>query len=291
MKFLLKSFLPWVVIATVALPLFALDTNQPISTVPALRSGPGLTWKKVNPDGSETVETQLADKPRRFVAVITVHKQDGTAVQIPKYALDVKNFRGSATYYARLPQTVRLKPTFVNFIISCTVGSKPDNGSVINVDGAIFGFQVTNVGSEKNPVYRAKAAYMDTDANGKKVWKPLNYGISIQVDKGITGSPKLGVYLDYAHHSWAFYRSDILIKGNLPLFSEDGPPKISLRAGLLDTDVLALKDLEISNKPYSRPDFYLPVVNGKIDFAKAIRERDPRLRPAGGNATPLKPVR
>ena len=266
-------------IVAAAMPLLAVDSNSVVDNGP--HPGPGLTWKKINQGGGETIETELADKTRPAVAKINVVKQDGSTVQRVLYGLDVKRFRGSAVHYAILPASVRQKPTFVDFILSGTVGSEPDSGSVINVDGAILGFQFAKAGSAQKPTYRAQAVYMDADANGNKRWKPTGYSTFIMPGQEMDGAAKLGIRLDYVHHRWAFYRSDILVKDNLPLFSQNGPPKISLRAGLLDTDVLALEELKISDKPYSRPDIYLPAVNGKIDIAKAKREHDPRLHPPG----------
>lgn len=244
---------------------------------------PKLTWNKVKSDGTQELAPELQDKTPGKATVIRKNP-DGSQRISTLNSIDLKTFQGQAVYRSELPSSVRKNVTFVNFRVSGTPGEKVEDGSVINIDGAILGFQARQP-SSRQPYESIRAQLMvrDLSPDGNLTWRAVNWWMSIDPQKYITVSAPIGVKLDHATNTWALYHNDLLVAENLPLFYDEKKPTVSVRAGDGPSDILELKVFKVSDKPKGRnEDGQLPATDGKIDFAKAVRENDPRLKPAGG---------
>lgn len=227
-----------------------------------------LKWDKLNPDGSrQDLPDANADKPK---ARAVRKKEDGTIVS--REASPAIQRRGSSIYVADLPEAVRRELLFVDFSISGTAGSTADQGSIIDIDGAIIGFQL------EPEVNRAEVMVLVLGGDDQPVWRKAGWGLPIDPNKQVTASPRMAVRLDYKNSRWALFANDVLVAGDLPLFSDKGAPTIRLKAGLLETDLLILKRIRIADKPSGRDKKFIPAgPDGRIDYAKARAENDPRL--------------
>jgi len=261
---------PLIAVCAFALPPSEASAKDEAKS-PATLNQP-LKWHKVGKDGRRE---ELAKSPANGPKASAVFKKpDGSAGT--RQISPALRLTGDAYYVAELPDAVRSDPLFVDFSISGTAGSTPDQGSIINVDGAVIGFQL------RPGVDRADVMVLDIGSDGQPIWHKAGWGLPIDPTKHITASPRMAVRLDHKNVEWSLYANDVLVMGGLPLLAakDKGAPAITLKAGPVDSDTLVLKRIRIGVKPSGRGKEFLPAgPDGWIDFAKARTENDLRLGP------------
>lgn len=233
---------------------------------------PELKWSM---SGSGEVKLPKKSDPQKQATVKTKDGK-GQDVEVKVSPLQITTFRGTATYIAELPQRVRQKPTFVNFLLSATPGTTPQDGSIFNIDGAIFSF--VEVPTSANQMPKARLMVQDVKPDGSILWRTVNWTVTMDAE-AMTVSPPMGVRIDYANKTWALYHYDLIIAEGLPLFVSAKKPTITVTPGRVVTDIALLKELRISGIPRSRPqNLAVPLKNGRIDIETAVKENDPRLK-------------
>lgn len=231
-----------------------------------------LTWQTLDQSGKPKAVKALADKEQP--SALFQKKDAAGRVVSSKYirALDIKTFTGNTTYFAELPKRIRERLTFVEFVAAGTVGETAESSSMINIDGAVISFQPSKVGHGK----RVDLVVMDIK-DGKQTWVPAGFSVSAQAADGLALTPRMAVRIDRSTNTWALYYTDIKLRDNLPLISKGANAQIAVRAGVADGDKLLVKEIRIGNVATKRGADFLPATDGKIDFAKAKEQGDPRL--------------
>lgn len=237
---------------------------------------PDLCWRIVNSDGTGIVVPELASKPRPKLRRVRESKS-GEKQSFEVRALDVKDFRGANTYVADLPKRVRSEVTYVNMIFEATPSQNPDNGSLLDVDGARIGFKLMTQSANGSMLPRAQLVVEVDNDDGVKEWKPVPLILAIDPEKNLSKSPEICVCLDHKHNTWSLYIKDIRLIEALPLAGNQDTPIIRVSAGAAATDAFRLKSLRLDDKPSARPKkLFAPAKDGRIDF-EHVKKTNPDL--------------
>lgn len=268
----MKLFLT-IAFALTPFSLFA-EKMGPVSKEDRRSEQPVLTWHASNDAKTEHAEAPTTSKKGPD---LTFSAKNGTReIKYNVPALQITTFRGDVTYNADLPSKVRDRRMFVNLRVSATPGTSPGDGSVVNIDGAIFTFvEVPQTSAAK--ARRARLFVRDVSKDGAPTWNAQNWIIALD-SNGRTSPSLIGIHLDYKNLSWTLYHNDLVVTENLPLLPTSKNATVSVCAGKVKTDSLLVKDLAISGLPHLRPaDLRVPAQDGQIDVEKAIRDHDPHL--------------
>lgn len=189
-------------------------------------------------------------------------------------------FSGDTTYSTTLPEAVRDSSQFVHFIFSGTARPSPDEGTVLNFDGAWLGLIAKRDDSTDQGT--AQVVVRDFDPKGALSWKPVGilFHLSPQQD-AIIASPTLAIRFDHAAQSWSLYLKDVAMAENLPLLSDGPAPKLSVRAGLAG-DQARLIDLQIGDRPLARENAP-SAVQGRTTLAAEFAAGNPKVRAFRGS--------
>lgn len=277
-RWLKTSLFYMVVIAsTVRLSAAAKEAKPEPATPPA--SDDVLVWKKQGgPDKKSDEVENLAPAAKKGLQIkqVTKDKKGKVIKSRDVQLLDPKLFFTGEVYFAKLNERVRQKPTFVHFLISGTAKEKPEDGTIINIDGAIIGFKAKR--DEVTGRGIARLVALKDMVNGERVWAPAGINVLLGPRDIVTGSPPLAARLDYAHRTWSLYTGDIILAEGLPLFSDNGHPTVSIRAGAGPGDMAIIKKFELHDNPGGRSAEFIRSTNGKIDAVRAFNEGHPSVR-------------
>ena len=262
------------VLAIASHPALAVPPNPSVHGTDDLDKVLGQ-WMRMNDDGSETgIAASTTSGPQSVK--INAQDKSGKPVDLAMTFFPTNRFAGHQTEYLRLPGYVRAKPTFINFFIHATPAADPDNGTIVNVDGAIIGFQQV-VATDGSGIL-ARIVVKSIDSHGKPVWQNSKIVLSLSAGGPRAVGVRLGVRLDPENSRWSLYLTDMNAADDIPLFAEQKDARLSIRAGLLDTDVVSISDLTVGPHPYFRSADYLPAdANGHLDVGSARKEHDPRV--------------
>ncbi len=238
-----------------------------------------LRWQKRDAAGWSTglVPELQPREGKRVIGHKIKRAPDGAITERHEMrALDPKIFHGSDTFFAELDPSVRAAPAYLHFMLSGVMRARPEEGTILNIDGAVLGFreQPPRVAGEAPKL--AELVTYDVDAAGAFVWRPTGVFFTLHADRPLSAAPKLCVRLDHAAQSWTLLARDIVVAGDLALFSVEERPVVSIRAGL-PGDEAWLKDLKVRRAPPRRPPHFLPAENGRLDLARAYAEGDERV--------------
>lgn len=195
-------------------------------------------------------------------------------------------FLDDVVYHGELPTKVRQGVTFIHFALDATANASPEDGTLINIDGAVLGYKATR--DETTGRGTAELVTMDMTPDGKSDWKGTGYYFMLGPQGGFTGAPTLCVKVDSGNGTWTLYARDIIIRENLPLLTTEALPTISVRAGRVG-DAAVLLDLKVADAPPTRNPAYVKSLNGRVDLAKAHQEGHPNVR-TGGERFPDSPT-
>ena len=194
------------------------------------------------------------------------------------YSVKPKDFINDDIYYGELPNQIRTDRDFAHFILHGTARDNPDDGTVLNIDGAVIGFLVR---PNKNPDSEgyARLAVKTIGADGSTRWVPLNILLHLIPGQRIS-LPKLAVHFNRQTNTWALYLKDIIIQDKIPLLGTDDVPTISVRAGRFG-DTARLLDLKIAKAPPHRGQRTLKARDGRIDLKKEYEAGNSRVKAFG----------
>ncbi len=245
-----------------------------------------IVWKKRGPDGRDLgLATELnAVVPRPAAPAKKPEKKDKPTKEGGKAP---SMFLDDVTYHGELPAKVRQEVTCVHFALDATAHAEPEEGTLLNLDGAIVGFKAKR--DERTGRGMAELVTMDVSAGGQPDWKGTGIYFMLGPQGSFTGAPKLCARIDHKNDTWALYYRDIVVRENLPLLATEAVPAISVRAGRAG-DAAVLLDLRVAKAPPERNPAYVRSVNGKVDLAQAHREGHPHVY-ASGEKFPDKPTK
>jgi hypothetical protein len=246
---------------------------------------PVLLWSLRAPDGRTTNpapgarEGERSRTPPPPVARTELAKPPGLDKPAPK------TFLGHDLFFAQLPNAVRSKVTYVHLALNATARTNPDEGTTVNVDGAILGFR-----SKRGVDGRGMAELVVRDLGVRAGLDWYGTGVYFMLNGGqeLTLGPMLCLKLDHGSDSWALYYRDILVRENLALLTGDEAAAVSIRAGQ-EGDAAVLRDLKLANGPPSRNPAYVQASGGRIDLARARRDGHPLVR-SGSEPSPPPPT-
>jgi len=237
-----------------------------------------LRWQEVDPQTRQArLVPELQPRERRVMGYGVKRRADGSEETREVRAVDLKRFTGEKVHFAELDRNVREQPVHVSFLLSAVMRERPEEGTILNIDGAVIGFRHRAPQVEGEPATHAELVTMDIDPAGNTIWQPTRIYYPLGADPAFAGSPKMCVRLDHAARSWTLLFRDIVLAEDLPLFATGEQPVVSLRAGL-PGDTAWLKELKVRASPPGRPADALPMAaNGRLDLAKAHAEGDRRV--------------
>ncbi len=247
---------------------------------------PEIVWKKRGSDGRDLgLATELnAVVPRLAAPARKPDKKDKPAKaggKVPGMFLD------DITYHGELPAKLRQEVTFVHFALDATANAAPEDGTLLNLDGAIVGFKAKRDETTGRGI--AELVTMDVSADGKPDWKGTGIYFMLGPQGTFTGAPKLCAKIDHKSDTWTLYYRDIILREDLPLLATEAAPTISVRAGQAG-DTAVFLDLKVASAPPTRNQAYVRSVNGRVDLARAHREGHPHVY-ASGEKFPDKPTK
>jgi hypothetical protein len=241
-------------------------TLQPPALIAEQPQRPQITWRKRLANGVDLGVVYEPDLLNGKIARVTTPNSGKP-----------KDFINDDTYYGQLPAEVRGDSEFVHFILRATAREKADEGTVLDIDGAILGF--TSVYDERSDRSRVELVAKSIGFDGKPQWIPL--GMTFQVKPGQhVPLPRLAVHLNHADGMWALQLNDLVIRSGLFLATDATVPTISVRAGKVG-DTARLLDLRIDRKAPLASARNLVVTNGRIDLKKEYESGNSRIKVFG----------
>jgi hypothetical protein len=145
---------------------------------------------------------------------------------------EVRYFVGARRYVTELPAVLRDAPSHLEIAFSGTARATPEEGTVLNLDGAMVGFL--------RPVDRPgemgliTLAMRDLDGQGRPVWRATPIHLrSGPMDELVSSGP-FTVELDHARGRWALFRNDEPLMRDLRLFTQGARPTAAITAGQED---------------------------------------------------------
>ncbi|MGH8016888.1 MAG: hypothetical protein ACREIA_01145 [Opitutaceae bacterium] len=249
---------------------------------PSSPSAPkGLQWRKLDAQGRDAgLVARLQPREKPIIGYMGKRQPDGSFADIkPMRALDPKGFLGSEVYFAELDAKVRRAPAYIIFLLRGTMRAEPEQGTILNIDGAVMGFR-----EQKKPARAAdqtpnlaELVTLDVDESGAQVWRGTGFHYSLHAEDPLSGGTKMCVRLDHAEKTWTLYFRDLIVAEGLPLFALSERPTVTIRAGLVPEDEAWVNDLRVVAKLPGRGPFGLPAENGRLDLKGARERGDPRL--------------
>lgn len=264
-----------------------LEAAEAADKVAALPSAPlpHLMWRARDVGSSEVGD--LVTHPR---GIAGVRRRKGAATGKARtqavMTMGAIRLAPAKEYYAELPESVRRGPSFVQFIISGVAKTKPEDGTILDMDGAVVGFRLTNKpAAQAEAADEAQLVVMDLDSNGELKWRETGLYFALDPGKALTGSPKLCARLDPENLSWTLLYRDIVVEQDLPLISGQLKPTLSVRASSGGEDAV-LKNLEFRSAPPARSAVFPAAVNGVISLDAAFKAKNPNVSVSTASVDP-----
>jgi len=190
----------------------------------------------------------------------------GNIVEVPLRRLHVHRFSGK-DYTAELPGWSRKDGMVFGVNISGTAGQGELKGTVVNLDGAVFGFQVDSTAPAIDGQLLVRLVTLQAD-------KWVATSVSFLADATTRAVPgvKVSAKIHQGPKTWDLYNQNIVVAEGIPLSDRPKHPSITIQPGS-NGAVAELRDVQVSHKPLVG--HAVPADGERMNLRKAYEDGDP----------------